>query len=466
MKSTLLLLAAMLTLGNVNAQYSQNFEGTTSTLSGDCWTLTDVHITNNPADVITGNGSLYSNPPTNNSGTRDFVTPALKLATTSLEISFNYKPSSAINGNATRTIEIGVEDALENYTILHVITMDKFSPSTVQSYNGTFTVASAGVIRLVIKLGGSGGDGNSRTIIDDLYTNASPLYGAGSCNSAPVAVNDAFTGVVNTVISGNIMLNDNDPNDEAMVAGVVANSPDGVLVLNANGSFTFTPNPGFTGPTTSFTYSLLDNGYSPMSSNVATVTLTYVVGGSLPVSLVSFNAMLGNNNRVNLSWTTASELNVSHFVIEKSTNGSLFTDAGTVFAAGNSTAEKNYGFVDLVNGAQVVIYYRLRSVDFDGKSALSQTRIIRLSKSDDATISVLTFPNPVISDLRVTIPANWQNKKVLYEVFQANGAVVLKSENNNSSQTETLNMRTVAPGLYIVKVSCNGQTSQQKIIKY
>jgi Secretion system C-terminal sorting domain len=189
------------------------------------------------------------------------------------------------------------------------------------------------------------------------------------------------------------------------------------------------------------------------------------VVSTLPVTLVSFSAML-ENNKADLTWTTATEINVSHFVIEKSTDGKNFNDAGMVFAYGNTTEKMNYSFSDHVNTDQsAVIYYRLRSVDVDGKFTYSATRVIRTSKVAENNISIVTYPNPVTNELRVTIPANWQNKKVTYEMFDNNGQVSKKSETANSSQTETLNVSTLSRGFYIVRVTCDGRTAQQKIIK-
>ena len=48
--------------------------------------------------------------------------------------------------------------------------------------------------------------------------------------------------------------------------------------------------------------------------------------------------------------TTATEINVSHFVIEKSTDGSNFSDAGILFATGNTTEEMKYAFSDNLAG--------------------------------------------------------------------------------------------------------------------
>jgi len=186
---------------------------------------------------------------------------------------------------------------------------------------------------------------------------------------------------------------------------------------------------------------------------------------TLPVKMYSFNANL-NNNKVDLKWVTASEINVSHFVVEKSIDGVNYNDAGVVFAYGNATDKTSYSLSDNVNTANNgVIYYRLRSVDNDGKTELSETRLIRVGKQTEKSTSIVTYPNPVRNEIRVTIPAAWQNKKVVYEVYNAAGIVTNRKETTGSSQTETIDASSMAPGFYIVKVSFEGQVAQQKIIK-
>ena len=76
---------------------------------------------------------------------------------------------------------------------------------------------------------------------------------------------------------------------------------------------------------------------------------------TLPVKMYSFTANL-NNNKVDLKWITASEINVSHFIVEKSTDGINFSDAGMVFANGNATDKTNYSLSDNVNTSQAVYF--------------------------------------------------------------------------------------------------------------
>jgi SdrD B-like domain/Secretion system C-terminal sorting domain len=186
----------------------------------------------------------------------------------------------------------------------------------------------------------------------------------------------------------------------------------------------------------------------------------------LPLTLISFTAQLNNNNQADLKWTTVDEVNVSHFVIEKSTDGVSFFGAGTVFAKGNTAEITKYSMQDNINVGQAsLFYYRLRSVDADGKSELSAIRIIRLGKQTEKNISIVTYPNPVSKEVRITIPANWQNKKVVYEIFNTAGKAIKKIETANSNQTETMNVSSFTPGFYIVRVSFEGQIAQQKIVK-
>ena len=233
--------------------------------------------------------------------------------------------------------------------------------------------------------------------------------------------------------------------------------------------------------------SSLANMFTASNSNISSFTIKYGANTSspsnavrqfsvymkwfnypstLPVKLSSFSATLNNNSKVDLKWSTATETNLSHFVVERSSDGTSYSDAGMVFAYGNTASKVDYTLADNISSIQSgVIYYRLRSVDVDGKNQYSDVRIIRISKQSENNITILTYPNPVSNEIRITIPANWQNKIVVYEVFSLTGQMAKKIQSTNSSQTETLNVSNLNSGMYIVKVTCEGQTAQQKIVK-
>lgn len=195
-------------------------------------------------------------------------------------------------------------------------------------------------------------------------------------------------------------------------------------------------------------------------------SFSYPSGSTLPVQLSSFAAMLASDKKVNLTWSTASEVNFSHFVVEKSYDGVNFTEGGLVFASGNSNDNLNYSFTDNLSGANVVVvFYRLRMVDIDGKSKYSEVRVIRMATQNANAAIITAFPNPAVNDLRVTIPSSWQGKKVQYEIFGSNGNLIMKQEQQNSSQTETFDVRLLSKGVYVLRVICNNEVSSQRVVK-
>ena len=205
---------------------------------------------------------------------------------------------------------------------------------------------------------------------------------------------------------------------------------------------------------------------TPNAININCNTGEYLAN-PLPVKLLAFNATLDQDqSKANLNWITATEMNADYFVIERSLDGNSFSDIGKVQAFGNTNEHKNYEFADNINSVNApVVYYRLRQVDIDGKAEYSATRIIRTIKQTENNITILAYPNPVSNELRVTIPENWQNKRVTYELFKADGQVAIKIETPNSTQTETISTAALAPGFYFMRVNCEGEIAQQKIVK-
>ncbi len=185
---------------------------------------------------------------------------------------------------------------------------------------------------------------------------------------------------------------------------------------------------------------------------------------SLPLVMTAFKAIL-SDNKVMLSWTTGLEKRLSHFVIERSTDGTDFKEAAIIFAVTNSSAKQNYSFSEYVNvHVKGVLYYRIKIVDPSGKFQNSAVKIIR---AGDESIfpEVSAYPNPVVNEVRITIPSSWQNHQVMYELYSSNGRLIKKMVNNNANQTETLNMQDLATGLYLVKTSTATESKSQGIFK-
>jgi hypothetical protein len=209
--------------------------------------------------------------------------------------------------------------------------------------------------------------------------------------------------------------------------------------------------------------------YISFNTNVVDHNFDFGIANTpLPLKLVSFTAQLKTNSIAGLKWETVSEENVSHFSIQKSTDGAGYTDIAMVKAKGFGSQVANYTYTDDVsaNYNAGIVYYRLKSVDNDGKFDYSETRILKLSQSSDFTTGIAAYPNPVTNELRITIPLVWQNKTVMYEVIGLNGQTVSKAQKANAGQTETTDVSKLQPGIYTIRVNCNGQTTAQKIVKH
>ncbi len=117
---------------------------------------------------------------------------------------------------------------------------------------------------------------------------------------------------------------------------------------------------------------------------ILTLILALFIQVTVFSQVSSFTGMQ-NNNRVELKFATSSEKNISHFIIEKSTDGKNYSQAGIVFAFGNTSETMNYPFIDKnINASKAgVIYYRLSSVTNDGQIEFSQVMTINIGKKNE-----------------------------------------------------------------------------------
>lgn len=191
---------------------------------------------------------------------------------------------------------------------------------------------------------------------------------------------------------------------------------------------------------------------------------SFTLPSTLPVSLLDFQVMLKDKS-ANLSWTTTNHYNFSHFVIEKSTDAVYFTEAAILFAPTTSAAENTFTYNDnLKNGTAKTYYYRLKMIDTDGKYSYSDTRMVRLTAAATATV-ISTFPNPVVNEVRVLIPENWQDKKVVYEIYNSTGVLLQRHIAGKAAQIQHLNVQSLSNGTYVLRVSTVNETTTTKLIK-
>lgn len=131
---------------------------------------------------------------------------------------------------------------------------------------------------------------------------------------------------------------------------------------------------------------------------------TYIFGPGnimLPVTLTEFKVSRDGNN-AQLNWTTAGELKNDRFEVERSTDGLTFNKVGALNGKGTTDVKQYYSFNDNLPAGNNIIYYRLRIVDFDGKSTFSKIVMVRLSGATTLN-AISVFPNPFVSNVKLQL---------------------------------------------------------------
>jgi ELWxxDGT repeat protein len=183
----------------------------------------------------------------------------------------------------------------------------------------------------------------------------------------------------------------------------------------------------------------------------------------LPLTFLEFKGTLVNDDS-QLQWKTDHEASTYSFLIERSVDGSKYTQVGYVNAA-NSDGIHTYAFKDPAVSSLGVsrVYYRLKEVDINGKYIYSRVVMLSIdSKSNFITI----YPNPVQKDINLSLTLisksrlNWQLVDYSGRIIK-NGIYDL-SAGSTSVSIEAGNLR---PGTYLLQIKGDGVQQVLKVIK-
>jgi len=190
----------------------------------------------------------------------------------------------------------------------------------------------------------------------------------------------------------------------------------------------------------------------------------------VPVTWLRFKATLVNNSTdVLLTWSTATELNNSHFEVERSMDGIQFSGIGRVESKalnGNSSMILNYDLTDFkVSQYQNnTIYYRIRQIDYDGAFAYSPIEAIHLK---DLT-SLRLYPSPVSVALNIAFDSRQFGSSVQVKINDMTGRTVLEKtfETLPSTQfNESIDVKHLETGYYTITLTDGITTKVLKFVK-
>lgn len=191
-------------------------------------------------------------------------------------------------------------------------------------------------------------------------------------------------------------------------------------------------------------------------------------GSIVPVELYSFDAEAAGK-AVRLNWSTAGEVNLDRFELEKAevshTGISAYETINEVKAQGNTSTMTYYGPIADNNVEFGKTYsYRLRLVDADGSYDYSYAKEITLDGGIGLTLSE-PMPNPVVNsaELTYTIGAKSQVTINLYDVTGKLVSELVNNELESGAFTLTLNASSLNSGVYTLVMSVGNNTITKNI---
>ncbi len=190
---------------------------------------------------------------------------------------------------------------------------------------------------------------------------------------------------------------------------------------------------------------------SPVITNTAATLIKEFT--TVPLKLISFNAVPQNDHTVSLYWSTTNEINTQQFAIERSGDGLHFTAVTTV-PAKEGSVHNNYGST-VADALAEIVFYRLKIIDRDGSYAYSP--VIKIDRRKIAA-GIAIVSNPVKDEILVsTTGRSLANSQA--SIINMQGAVVKTFIVKAGSQV--VDIKELAAGVYYLRT----MTGSRRFIK-
>jgi hypothetical protein len=173
---------------------------------------------------------------------------------------------------------------------------------------------------------------------------------------------------------------------------------------------------------------------------------------ALPVELLSFNAS-AKSKSIQLDWAVGIEDNLSHYEIERSTDGRDFENIGSVSAKDLSF----YEFEDYDIAKNEVYYYRLKAIDFDGSFEYSNIVNITMKQWNNEAVKI--FPNPVSDILNIEI----EGENAYISLHDQTGRMIRNFQPTRNNLQ--INLSDLPNGMYYATITVDGLHTVKKLIK-
>lgn len=180
----------------------------------------------------------------------------------------------------------------------------------------------------------------------------------------------------------------------------------------------------------------------------------------LPITLVSFKAQVTEGG-VSLTWEADNQVDFSHFVLERSADGTSYTTVGSI--AAKEGLKATYDYLDNAATSATKLYYRLRQVDRNGASTYSRVVTVLF---DIVGLTVGVAPNPATDFVNINISIT-KRQPVLVRVVDNIGRMLIEKrtmieKGDNIIRLDKVNA--LQNGHYTVIVSAGAERITKKLM--
>ena len=184
----------------------------------------------------------------------------------------------------------------------------------------------------------------------------------------------------------------------------------------------------------------------------------------LNASLVSFTAR-NREQAVELNWKITNNNYAKTITVERSLNGQHFAAINDIAATAN-TETADYTFTDAVtNFNSNNIYYRLKIINKNGQVTYSEIQSVKTNYA--LLLQASVNPNPVTGNqmtIHLSVP---QTDIAVFQLIHSSGAIIHTHKQTVTKGSNSILINGTSswqPGLYVLRITVDGKTLQQKVI--
>ena len=411
-------------------------------------------LTNNQTPAVTGTGTLYLN-----GSSTQFV------AGTAVFKTFNLNTNNAAGITLNNNLSVSGTHTFVNGKIASSATPNYLIYENTASHTGAGDVAH--VTGWVKKIGNTDftfptGNGNYLREI------------AVSNLSASMEINGRYQGATQNTLNLTTPLVSVNPSEYWTLTNVTGGGTTAQVTLNWNNPKVAFPN-YVLADIRSAQYDVSTNSWintggsaTGMSSTTGSVTsIPLTVLGSLSIGSVSFIVPLQflsitaekKTTHTLVEWKTTNEVNVKQHEIQRSQTNNGFITIGKLPA--HNTGNDDVYFYPDTDNLEGTIYYRIKSVDIDGKYKYS--KVVSVSHTSNDIISLKN--NPVQKSINLVLSST-KPGAFSYQLISTSGSLVQQGFANygGAGSLSIMLEKGISTGGYILILNDRKKSFTQKII--